>query len=246
LLGLPARLFAQESAGPHAAFPSQEFSRVYDTVLWAHSDIDKVRALLEASPALANATIDWAFGDWETALGAASHMGLRDMAQLLLDYGARPDIFTFAMMGNLAAVRAAVEGRPGIQSTFGPHGISLLEHAKSGGETSQPVVDYLEKLGGADPSQANEAMLLGFEAYTGVYAWGSGKDERVTIKEGRGQLRLHYKQGFPKFLFHVGNHEFHPPLAIHVLIRFAVEAERATGLSILDPGVILTAKRVEA
>jgi hypothetical protein len=101
-------------------------------------------------------------------------------------------------------------------------------------------------LGNANPSQGEEEMLLPFEAYTGVYAWGSGKDERVSIKEGRGQLRLVHKEGFPKFLFHVGNHEFHPPLAIHVRIRFAVDEERATGLSIFDPGLILAADRVAA
>ena len=143
LLGLPATLLKAGDQTPPEAFPSQERQRVYDTVLYAHSDIDKVRALVEGSPALANATMDWGFGDWETALGAASHMGRRDMAQLLLDHGARPDIFTFAMMGNLAAVRAAIESRPGIQATTGPHGISLLAHAQAGGDESQSVATYL-------------------------------------------------------------------------------------------------------
>jgi hypothetical protein len=244
LLSIPARFLQAEQKAPHEAFPSHLRSRVYDTVLWAHSDTDKVGALVEASPSLANAAMDWGFGDWETAIGAASHMGRRDMAQLLLDHGARPDIFTFTMMGNLGAVKAAVEARPGVQSTFGPHGISLLAHAKSGGEESLPVVKYLEAVGDADPSQADEELLLGLEAYTGTYAFGPNEDQQITVSERRGSLGLVYRDGFPKILFHVGNHEFHTTGAMHVRVRFAISGEQATGLSIFDPDLVLAAERV--
>ena len=48
LLGLPSRLMAHQTVGPaFESFPSQNRSLVYDTVLYAHSDIDKVRALVE-------------------------------------------------------------------------------------------------------------------------------------------------------------------------------------------------------
>ena len=43
----------------------------------AHGDIDAVRAALAGEPRLANAAWDWGGGDWETALGAAGHMGRR-------------------------------------------------------------------------------------------------------------------------------------------------------------------------
>ena len=46
-----------------AEFPKQKASKVYDTVLYAHSDLEKVTALVEASPALANATRDLGFGE---------------------------------------------------------------------------------------------------------------------------------------------------------------------------------------
>lgn len=246
LLGLPSRLLPQERQGPSwASFPSQDPSRVYDIVLYAHTEIDQVRALLESSPALANATMDWGFGDWETALGAASHMGRRDIAQLLLDHGARPDIFTFAMMGNVAAVQAAIEARPGVQSTPGPHGISLLAHARAGGDESQPVVEYLEELGEADPPQASEPLLLAPDAYAGTYAWGSGEDERVVILERRGALAFRRGERFPRRMFHLGNHEFHPGGAPHVRIRFEVADERAIGLSVVDSELVMAARRVE-
>lgn len=246
LLSLPFRLRGQEREVPaYASFPSQDPSRVYDTVLYAHTEVDKVRALVEASPALANATMDWGFGDWETAIGAASHMGRRDIAQVLLDHGARPDIFTFAMMGNLGAVRAVVEARPGIQTLFGPHGISLLAHARAGGEESRSVVDFLEELGDADPGQADEPLLLDIEAYTGTYTWGSGTDESVIIVDRRGQLGFKRGERFPRTMFHVGEHEFHPGGAPHVRIRFEIGDDRAVAVSVLDPDVIMVATRVE-
>ena len=57
----------------HAEFPSHDPSTVRDVVAASHVRIDRVRELVEASPALAKAAWDWGFGDWESALGAASH-----------------------------------------------------------------------------------------------------------------------------------------------------------------------------
>ncbi len=115
-------------------------------VLFAHSDIDKVRELVVAQPKLANATMDWGGGDWESALGAASHMGRRDIAELLLSHGARPDIFCAAMMGWLDAVKGMLSVQPALIETTGPHGIPLINHAKRGGTHAEGVVAYLESL----------------------------------------------------------------------------------------------------
>src|SRR5688500_8136381 len=49
----------------------------------AHSALDKVKAMLAEPPRLINATWDWGGGDWETALGGASHMGRPDIASHL-------------------------------------------------------------------------------------------------------------------------------------------------------------------
>ena len=68
-------------------------------------------------PTLSKATFDWGFGDWETALGAASHVGSREIAELLIANGAHPTIFSAAMLGQLDAVKAFVEAAPGIQKT---------------------------------------------------------------------------------------------------------------------------------
>ncbi len=58
---------------------------VQDFVIYAHSELDMVKKLLEKEPALLNATMDWGHGDWESGLGGASHMGRRDIVQFLLE-----------------------------------------------------------------------------------------------------------------------------------------------------------------
>src|SRR5262245_48530133 len=100
-------------------------------------------------PALVNAWWDWGFGDWESPLGAASHVGQRDIAEFLLERGARIDIFAAAMLGFTAVVRAFVVAQPGIQRTLGPHGITLLAHAKAGGKKAADTLAYLTELGDA-------------------------------------------------------------------------------------------------
>ena len=112
----------------------------------AHGDLDRVRALVQEHPKLANAAWDWGGGDWETGLGAAAHMGRRDIAELLLSHGARIDLFAAAMLGQLAVVRAIVEANPEARQHPGPHGIPLLSHAQAGGPDAADVLAYLQSL----------------------------------------------------------------------------------------------------
>ena len=62
--------------------PALDPAIVESFVAKAHGDLDGVRALLDEEPALVNATWDWGGGDWETGLGAAAHMGRRDIAHV--------------------------------------------------------------------------------------------------------------------------------------------------------------------
>src|SRR5438477_11511238 len=100
----------------------------------AHSDVDAVRAALTDEPPLVNAAWDWGGGDWETALGAAAHMGRRDIAELLLAHGARLDIFAAAMLGEVDVVRTILAAHRELRHALGPHGIPLRAHAEAGGE----------------------------------------------------------------------------------------------------------------
>ncbi len=119
--------------------------RVHAMVANAHGDLDFVRAALAEDPTLANAAWDWGDGDWETALGAAGHMGRRDIAELLLEHGARLDLFVAAMLGELEIVEAILTAHPEMREAKGPHAIPLLAHAEAGGERAQAVVDYLRR-----------------------------------------------------------------------------------------------------
>jgi hypothetical protein len=119
---------------------------VQDFVIYAHSELDMVKKLLEREPLLVNATIDWGGGDWESGLGGASHMGRRDIVEYLLAHGARIDIFCAAMMGRLDAVKSFLTLQPALIDARGPHGFTLHFHAQVGGPESQPVLDYLQSI----------------------------------------------------------------------------------------------------
>jgi hypothetical protein len=112
----------------------------------AHGDLGRVTELLEQEPALINAAWDWGGGDWETALGAASHMGRKDIAHFLLARGARMDIFAAAMLGQLEIVQAMITAFPDTRSLRGPHGIPLLAHAQVGGAEAASVLEFLQNI----------------------------------------------------------------------------------------------------
>ena len=127
-MGGAEHAFAQ---GPSAVKPDpldRELVRKF--VVAAHSDLDTVKAMLADEPHLVNATWDWGGGDFETALGGASHMARPDIARFLLENGARMDLFCATMMGRIEVVRRCVEDDAAIVHVKGPHGISLLRHAE--------------------------------------------------------------------------------------------------------------------
>ena len=128
--------------------PALEASLVQDFVGNAHGDLDRVRELLAQEPALINSTWDWGGGDFETGLGAAAHMGRRDIALYLLERGARLDLFAAAMLGNLEIVKAALDIYPATLDVPGPHGIPLIAHAQVGGNEAIQVYEYLKSLSG--------------------------------------------------------------------------------------------------
>jgi len=127
--------------------PPLEPALVNEFVLKAHGDLDVVKRLLESEPALLNAACDWGGGDWETGLGAASHVGRRDIAEFLLERGARMDIFAAAMLGETEIVRAMLDAHPSLRDAPGPHGIPLDAHAEAGGAAAHDVLELLQAVG---------------------------------------------------------------------------------------------------
>jgi hypothetical protein len=211
----------------------------------SHGNFDRVRELVEARPALAKASWDWGFGDWESAIDAASHVGNRPIAEYLIAKGARPTIFSAAMLGQLDVVKGWIAGSPGVQRTRGPHGITLLAHARAGGAQAAEVLAYLNSRGDADPAYA-PAPLSATERTTlvGAYVFGTGPNDRLDVAENKqGSLTVLRPGGTARGLIHVGSLQFHPIGADAVRLRFDVVEGRATALTVLDPAVVLTAKR---
>ncbi len=130
------------------SWKNQQLNRqlVQDFIIFAHSDLKMVKQLLEKEPALLNASMDWGAGDWETALGGASHMGRRDIVEYLLEKGARSDLFCSTMLGQLEVVKTLLTMQPKLIDARGPHGFTLHFHAQVGGKQSEPVLNYLQSI----------------------------------------------------------------------------------------------------
>lgn len=119
---------------------------VREYIIAAHGDFQEVKRLIEQEPALVNAVINWSMDDWESGLGAAAHTGNRDIAEYLLERGARMDIFAASMLGELSIVKGIIESQPNALHAVGPHGIPLIRHAHMGGKEAEPVLEYLQNL----------------------------------------------------------------------------------------------------
>lgn len=242
-VGIPRPSFSRGPVAP-PDFPRQDLALVHDVVLYSHFDLDAVRELVTERPALAKAGWDWGFGDWETPLGAASHTGRREIAEFLMSHGARPGFLTFAMLGQLEVVRAVIEARPEARRITGPHGLTLLHHARAGGEEAVEVADYLEELGGADPRPRDLPLSAEqLRVYVGSYVLRDGPREAFDIIERKGHIAFRHGDDAPRNLMNQGNHEFHPVGAPAVRIRFDVTEGRARGLEILDGTAIYGATR---
>jgi hypothetical protein len=124
--------------------PQLDPAKVQSFVANAHGDFDAVQTLIAEEPRLVNAAWDWGGGDWETALGAAAHMGRRQIALYLLEHGARLDLFAAAMLGYFDIISAILSDFPEMHDAKGPHGIPLVEHARAGGADARAVLELLE------------------------------------------------------------------------------------------------------
>ena len=126
--------------------PKLESNLVYDFIRAAHFDLDRAKELHTKQPSLMQASWDWGGGDFEMAIDAASHMGRKDIANYLLDNGARMTLFAATMLGKLDLVKTIISTFPNQLHTKGPHGFSLIHHAKKGGEDAILVLEYFQSL----------------------------------------------------------------------------------------------------
>ena len=224
-------------------FPAHPPGMVREMVTVAHGNFKRVKELVDARPSLAKAAIDWGFGDWEDALGAASHVGNREIAQYLIANGARPTLFSAAMLGQLDTVKAFLAVQPGAQKIPGPHSISLLAHAKAGGRQAETVSEYLESLGDAGSPKRPPLSIEDATALAGVYSFGPGPDECIEVTAKGDQLTFVRKGTIGRGLVHLGDVAFHPVGASAVRIQFSGSGANAM-LSVHDADMIIMARRL--
>lgn len=146
----PNLLYAQQEGAKQAKpqkGPPLDVKLVQEFVGAAHKDLNKVKTMLQETPDLLNAVNNLGGWDWEDAIGAAGHVGIREEALYLLEQGARPTICVAAMLGNLEIVKAYIAAFPQMKDAVGPHKISLMRHAKAGDEHALHVVEYLKSIG---------------------------------------------------------------------------------------------------
>ncbi|MBV7327498.1 ankyrin repeat domain-containing protein [Chloroflexi bacterium TSY] len=108
-------------------------------------DFEQVREMVEKYPDLVHAV--HSDGD-ETGLGAAAHMGERQIVQYLLDRGATLDIATAAMMGWREKVADFLVHDPTLATAKGAHGYALLYFVAQSGDTE--MADLILKYGGGE------------------------------------------------------------------------------------------------
>jgi hypothetical protein len=211
----------------------------------SHGNLARVRELVQQHPELAKASWDWGFGDWETALGAASHVGNRTIAELLLEHGAPPTMFSAAMLGQLDVLKAFLAATPGLQRLRGPHGLTLMVHARNGGPQAAAVVEFLQALGNADQPYRNEPLTTDERAsLVGRYAFGDRPRDNFVVSLDRNSLMIARVGATPRGLVHQGQFSFHAAGAPGVAIRFQSDGGKTTALTVSDPDLVVRARRM--
>ena len=138
-----------------------------------------------------------------------------------------------------------VESIRAVQRNRGPHGITLLAHARAGGPAAIDVARYLERLGDADLRYTNLPLTDADQsAIAGEYAFGSAPADRFRVaSNSRGDFTIARAGMIERSLFHQGGLVFNPAGAEAVKIRFDVEDGRARRLVLEDGAGIVNAIR---
>jgi hypothetical protein len=214
------RLFADEP-GPGAPAPApkappaelkrpppQPLAQVFRFVQAGHVNLDKVKEMVNQDPKFVVAAWDWGQGDWETALGGASHVGRRDIARYLLSQGARIDSFCAAMLGERDVVLALLKADPGIATTKGPHGYTLLYHVAISGDVV--VADALKPQLPPDAKDYNQALSAAArDGHLPMTKWllaNGVTDPNVPDGFGKTALMFALEKGFPEIEAELRSH----------------------------------------
>ena len=157
-----------------------------EIVMQAHGNLARVREILAESPELLNVMYEpWA----ETPLGAASHVGNREIAEFLLAQGAPMTITTAAMLGRADEVGRFLAADPAAANAVGAHGISLLFHAAYSGDIS--ILDAIVAAGGKTDSAGHALHAAVSKGHPHVVTWllAHGADPNTRDFKGHTPLK---------------------------------------------------------
>jgi hypothetical protein len=111
----------------------------------SHGKFDRTKEMLENDHLLLHASHDLGGGDFESGIEAAGHVGNKEIANYLLSKGARYNIFLASMYDHIEVVKQVLTFNPGLINAKGPHGFTMLHHARKG--EAKRVEEYLLSLG---------------------------------------------------------------------------------------------------
>lgn len=127
--------------------PQFNIAIVKEFVIAGHGNMDKVKEMVLNTPNLLYCRYDWGGGDFEEAIEGAGHVGNKEIANFLINQGARPNIFVLTMLGETEIVKAILSKYPALLNSKGAHGLTLLHHATKGGEQSKEILEFLKEKG---------------------------------------------------------------------------------------------------
>ena len=111
------------------------------------ADINKLRQATGAGMLDCRKALTESNGDFEAAIEGAGHMGDKEIANYLLDAGSRVTLFVLCMLGKTDLVKPILEQYPKLVFAIGPHGFTMLHHAKMGGKEGEDLANYLQEKG---------------------------------------------------------------------------------------------------
>jgi len=156
-----------------------------EIVLVSHGQFDRVKEILADQPELLNVMYEpWA----ETPLGAASHVGNREIAEYLLELGAPLTITTAAMLGRKKDVLEFLEADPNLANAAGAHGISLLFHTAYSGDVS--IAEAIVAAGGSTESAGHAVHAAVSKGHRDMVGWLLSHASDPNVNDFRGKTPL--------------------------------------------------------
>lgn len=152
----------------------------------SHGNFSRVKEILAEHPDLLDESAVWG----ERPIEAASHTAQVEIAEFLLTAGAPMDIFTAAMLGNVARVTQLLAQEPELCRANGVHNIPLLFFPVIGGHTE--LAEMLLTRGA--PVNAGEG---GNTPLHGAIVFGQPDLAEWLLKQGANPRALNYEDKSP-------------------------------------------------